>query len=186
MGIDTGKHNGSAVIFPPEQVESDMREPAMFKALRSSIGQRRPSPFATLPSFHGYTFFPMDIMHLLGHGIAHQLWNMMQGTYGKNNNPLYLSPATRNTISQQLIASSQTTPSSFSGSCGDIKNKSGYFRAVDWIHFARFLLPTVLLEYVSDPEAVKALYHLVNIFEIAFSRMTKPKDVKLLKKSAKG
>ncbi|KAJ8663707.1 hypothetical protein O0I10_000956 [Lichtheimia ornata] len=128
-----------------------MRESNMFKALRSSIGQRRPSPFATLPSFHGYTFFPMDIMHLLGHGIAHQLWNMMQGTYGKNNNPLYLSPATRNTISQQLIASSQTTPSSFSGSCGDIKNKSGYFRAVDWIHFARFLLPTVLLG--SDDQA---------------------------------
>ncbi|CDH61438.1 predicted protein [Lichtheimia corymbifera JMRC:FSU:9682] len=157
-----------------------MREPDTYKTLHPSIGQRDPSPFATLPSFHGYTFFPMDIMHLLGHGIAKQLWNMMQGTYGKNNNPLYLSPATRNTISQQFIASHQhqTTPSSFSGSCGYIKTKSEYFRAVDWIHFARFLLPTVVLEHVSDPEAVNALHHLVNIFEIAFSRMTKPKDVK--------
>ena len=186
LTLHIGEHNGSTVTFPPEDVASDIRLPDMYKSLHPSVGQRYASPFSMLPSFHGYTFFPMDIMHLLGHGIAHQVWNIMRGSYDKNSNPLYLSTVNRSIIGKQFIISKQTTPSSFSGSCGDIEQKAGFFRAVDWIHFARFFLPTIVLEYVSNPVARRALYHLSNIYAIAFSRRIIQKDVKLLKISVAG
>lgn len=43
-----------------------------------------------------------------------------------------------------------------------------------------------MLDFLVAPAAIRALHHLVNIYEIAFSRVVKREDVKLLKKSVAG
>lgn len=134
-----GEHNGQYVIFPSEEIASDMRPPNTYEFSNPSIGQRDPSPLQRFQVSMASHFFPIDIMHLLGHGIAKQVWKMIQGVYGKeSNNPLYLPPAARNAIGKQIVASNQTTPTSFAGSCGDKTRKLA--TVVQWIGSTLFVL----------------------------------------------
>ena len=140
-----------------------------FKRKNESIGQIDASPFANLCTFHGATFFPIDIMHLMK-GIGEQLWKMIKGVYGKDGCSLYLSNVEQKQIGSRIASSRHLTPSSFSGDCGDISFQSGFYRAVDWIHFMLYFVPTTVLEFYVDVETRKALTDISIIYQYAFSR----------------
>lgn len=184
-----GKHNGVSLIFPPETDNAPMRSKSSYQHSDHAKGQRYASPFADLSTFHGPTFFPPDIMHLLGHGIGHQLWKILRCVYNRNiaGNPLQLDAQARKKLAAQMIASRQTTPASFSGNSCDINQQASYFRAVDWIHFVRYIVPTVVLEFISDEDARRALLSLVQVYEVPFSRrIRKAHDIDLLQGSIAG
>ena len=140
-----------------------------FKQRNNEIGQSAASPFANLSTFHGATFFPIDIMHLMK-GVGEQLWNMIKGVYGKDDCPLYLLNVEQKQIGSRIASSRHLTPSSFSGDCGDVSLQTGFYRAVDWIHFVLYFVPTTILEFYDDRETRKALIDISIIYQYAFSR----------------
>ena len=151
-----------------------------FGQCNPETGQRYRSPFVDLPTFHGATYFPIDIMHNLGSNIGHQLWNIMRGIYGTETS-FYLNSGTRDQVAKQMIASHCMTPKSFAGVCGDINRQAGHFRSVDWIHFVRFLVPTIVLEHIHCSSAQTALLSLVAVYDLAFRRRVNKTDCKQLK-----
>lgn len=171
-----GVRHGRVTTFPPSSSSSyDYRRPNSYSIVAPEEGQNGPSPFCKLPSFHGASFFPIDFMHMLGLGISRQFWNLLSGDYDSANaehNPLRLSTSSLKEIGRYVAISRSHTPSEFAGHCGDIYTKSGFYRAVDWLHFMQYLVPAIVLEYINDDDARKAVLHLVNIYLIACARVT--------------
>ncbi|KAG2212136.1 hypothetical protein INT45_010986 [Circinella minor] len=174
----TGRHNRRR----PKPV---IRRAHTYRTVDKHLGQNKVCPFAELPTFYGATFFPIDIMHLLGPGIGKQLWSIIQGTYGTDNCPLYLPNATQELIGARIAASRNLTPSSFSGDCGDLSFQSGFYRAVDWIHFVLYIVPTIVLELYVDPATCKALIDLSTIYRYAFSREIDKDGISCLRNAVK-
>ena len=162
-----------------------IRVSTTYKEVDESVGQKQECPFTDLPTFHGATFFPIDIMHLLGPGIGKQLWSMIQGTYGTENCPLYLSNNNQELIGTRVASSRSLTPSSFSGDCGDISCQSGFYRAVDWIHFVLYIVPTTVLDFFTDSTTRKALIDISTIYRYAFSREMGNDEISCLRTAVK-
>ncbi|KAG2214179.1 hypothetical protein INT45_009563 [Circinella minor] len=150
-----------------------------------NVGQKYKCQFSELPTFHGATFFPIDIMHLLGLGIGKQLWSIIQGTYVAETCPLYLSNAEQELIGTRIASSRSLTPSSFSGDYGDISFQSGFYCAVDWIHFVLYIVPTIILEFFTDEKTRKALIDLSNIYRYGFSREIDHDEISCLRSAVK-
>ncbi|KAJ1909699.1 hypothetical protein H4219_006360, partial [Mycoemilia scoparia] len=53
-------------------------------------------------------------------------------------------------------------PTSFYGLEKKIDKQAGYLRAVDWVDFLLYIVPTIVAELIDDPDDVKALISLVN------------------------
>jgi hypothetical protein len=93
-------------------------------------------------------------MHLLS-GVGRRVWELLIGDYhltedGKMKGTPPLSKKQRKEVSQLIVDSKQSVPLTFSGECKDIDGNPGSFRSVDWIHFARYLLPTVVAEFLQN------------------------------------
>ncbi|KAG2208192.1 hypothetical protein INT45_010943, partial [Circinella minor] len=170
-----------------EQVrpKSTIRLSTMYQTENKDLGQKKACLFSHLPTFHGATFFPVDPMHLLGPGIRKQLWRIMCGEYGKEGNPLYLTKSQRELIGSRIAGSRSLIPSSFSGDCGDISFQSGFYRAVDWIHFVLYLVPTTILEFYNANDTKQALVNLATIYRYTLSREICSDDIQKLQTAVK-
>ncbi|KAG2221666.1 hypothetical protein INT45_002704 [Circinella minor] len=110
----------------PHKIESFKKQKTdEDKTKNKERGQSNPSIFAYLPTLHGATFFPNNLMHLLS-GVGKQLWRIIIGEYGKEGNPLYLPPRTCREFGE-LIADSHKLSVSFAGDCSDIYFHSGFY-----------------------------------------------------------
>ncbi|KAI8376571.1 uncharacterized protein BYT42DRAFT_498503 [Radiomyces spectabilis] len=177
----TIRGNGRDEAQADHQPKASIRLSQTFQISDQCLGQQKASPFVTLSSFHGATFFLVDPMHLLGPGIGKQLWRLILGDYGESANPFYLLPKNRQLIGARIAASRSLIPSSFAGDCGDVATQSGFYRAVDWIHFVRFFVPTIVLEFYTDPGVRKAIIDLSEIYCYALSRELSVNQIRSLK-----
>ncbi|KAG2224396.1 hypothetical protein INT45_002935 [Circinella minor] len=96
--------------------------------------------------------------------VGKQLWRIVIGEYGKEGNPLYLSPKTCREFGE-LVADSCKLSAVFPDDCGDICIHGGFYRSIDWIHFVSYLVSSLLLEYYTDKSTCDALMNLATAFK---------------------
>ncbi|KAI7873642.1 hypothetical protein K492DRAFT_111484, partial [Lichtheimia hyalospora FSU 10163] len=178
-----GKSFGRSMVFEPE--DPDERQPirgvGSYKKVDWEAGQRQVTLFADLPTFHGASFFPMDIMHMLGQGIAKQFWALISDDkYNgeENSNPLSLPVVQCKTIGVE-VANCRSLSKDFSRDCGNVYTRSGYYRAIDWLHFMMYLVPTIVARYF-DGETRNAILQLIHVYHIACKRELTEDDVMLM------
>ena len=116
--------------------------------------------FNNFELFNGPSFFGLDKMCLIGHGIAKALWRMFEGQYG-NTDFLRLSNVEWQTVANSMQRSQKSIPMAFYGIEKNIAIKSEYFQVVDWIDFLLYVMLTIVIEVVDDDADVKALVSLV-------------------------
>lgn len=163
---------------------SQLRSVESYKATDDAIGQKHPTPFASLKRFHGTFFFPVDLMHLLGANIGPQIRNIMMSKdfnhkFSNKSNPLELNGTAVREMDRLLYNSSYLVPTIFSGKIIDISTVSQK-RSVDWIHFLRFVVPTVLAEYF-DEDTKMALINLARVSNMLCQRSIRRSDIPALK-----
>ncbi|GAA5804238.1 hypothetical protein HPULCUR_009725 [Helicostylum pulchrum] len=123
-------------------------------------------------------------MHLLGANIGPQIRTLMltkdfnHKTSGEIN-PLELRSTTVKELDELLYNSSHLVPTTFSGKIIDISTISQK-RSVDWIHFLRFVVPTIMLDYF-DEETKTALIYLAKISNMICQRDINRSDIPSLK-----
>ncbi|KAF7729022.1 hypothetical protein EC973_005053 [Apophysomyces ossiformis] len=74
-------------------------------------------------------------------------------------------------------------PLSFHGKCLDITTHAGYYRAVDWIEFTQYVVPTIVMEHFNNGNAAKALYALVQLVNLTMARVITIKDIQHIKRN---
>jgi hypothetical protein len=94
---------------------------------------------------------------------------------GKNQ---YLQNGDISRINNLLRASCLLVPSTFSGVCESIDG--GYKRAVDWLHFLRFSLPTTIIGFFG-PETQKKIALISKICILACQREIRISDIEKMK-----
>ncbi|KAG2217346.1 hypothetical protein INT45_010278 [Circinella minor] len=149
------------IYFPTSDIAAQSRTPSSFRKgsevsitiiiLYRNRGLTKKQPLAKLKSFHGPYFFSIDEMHLLGNNIGHQVWNMICGKYGKKA-PIALKKKYRSAISKGMASACSTIPNTFEGTFINLETQAGYARAVDWIAFMRYILPTLVIEQIDKQQ----------------------------------
>jgi hypothetical protein len=133
------------------------------------------SPIAFISPFHGPSFFALDEMHLLGHGLSKHLVALFS-PFNKNNfvpskarksiYPFYVPDKTLVKAGQQMRLSRRTIPTDhFSGNWDDIIARPG--RAVDWLDFLLYIVPTLVIPRISDAPAGRIAKEKLNNLMIA-------------------
>ena len=76
------------------------------------MGIKKATAFAALETFHGYSFFPIDELHLWGSNVGKKLWQILSGDFTNvTTNTLLLPPRRRKAIGEAIAQSSATIPS---------------------------------------------------------------------------
>jgi hypothetical protein len=137
------------------------------------------SAVASLQTFSGPHFFGLDEMHLLGHGLAKVIFNLCQpiskniyanarDTYRHNTTPDYpFSLDDHNTkynitkIGKDMLSSKPDIPLSFFHGNWDNIEQHQSARAVDWMDFLLFVVPTHIIPSLHHPEAREKLKNLI-------------------------
>ncbi|OAD71018.1 hypothetical protein PHYBLDRAFT_148233 [Phycomyces blakesleeanus NRRL 1555(-)] len=140
---------------------------------------QEPNIFARLPTFTGSSFYGLDEMHLIGHGIGklvHKLIVLSNTTTSTNNyyprtadGSLLLKD--RYTFSLQkkdvlsagqcIELSRSKIPVSFQGSWDNLMLKTEGTRAIDYIDLLLYVVPTLLVPLFTKVATQKALLALV-------------------------
>ncbi|KAG2214170.1 hypothetical protein INT45_008584 [Circinella minor] len=117
-----------------------------FKGDENEFGISKATDFAQLKSFHGYSFFGLDELHLIGANVMKRIWQMVSGDFATDVNTNILLPKQAcSAIGSAITESSATIPSAiFEGSFRDVYKKAGLMRSVDWIVFLQAVVPTLV------------------------------------------
>ncbi|KAI9243657.1 hypothetical protein BDA99DRAFT_448935 [Phascolomyces articulosus] len=85
---------------------------------REEFGIDKTNDFAQLKSFHGYSFFGLDELHLIGANVTKKLWQMISRDFDTVvNTTIQLPNRACSAIGNAIVASSATLPSGvFEGS----------------------------------------------------------------------
>ncbi|KAI9247956.1 hypothetical protein BDA99DRAFT_591565 [Phascolomyces articulosus] len=139
-----------------------------FRGEVNEFGIDKANDFAQLKSFHGYSFFGLDKLHLIGTNVMKKLWQMISGDFDTVvNTTIQLPNRACSAIGNAIVTSSATLPSGiFKGSFRDVLRKAGLMRSVDWIVFLQLVIPTLVFEqlveeYTYSASQVNALMSLV-------------------------
>ncbi|KAG2209614.1 hypothetical protein INT45_013814, partial [Circinella minor] len=117
---------------------------------RPEFGIKKKTEFSELKPFHGYTFFGLDEMHLIGANYTSKIWSMISGEFPNVNSTFELDNTTCKAIGAAIAKSISNIPSSiFEGTFRDIFKKRGSMRSVDWIVFMQCVLPTLVFEQLA-------------------------------------
>ncbi|KAI8136648.1 hypothetical protein BJV82DRAFT_675807 [Fennellomyces sp. T-0311] len=129
------------------------------------------SRFTELKSFKGVSFYGLDIMHLVGQGLAKHFWILVStNKYGATNrNPFFIKPLARRHIGKAMAELKRSLPSSLTTCTTDISRKK-LKKSIDWIDFLRYMVPTILIEHIQNRHAKEATKALSNIFKMLFHR----------------
>ncbi|KAG1494880.1 hypothetical protein G6F46_007892 [Rhizopus delemar] len=146
-----------------------------------------PELLASLPTFYGVEFFGIDEMHLIGRGVGHLIFNILNtscngsyiiesgSTYSfRLKNPLRRTNGMTLVQRQMEVCASKVSPI-FEGSFHASFDR---YRAVDWQNFLCVIVPNIILPYVVEYEAKKALMCLINGCNLALRRTLKEEDVR--------
>lgn len=132
-------------------------------------------------------------MHLIAN-IGKQLIRIFEGDYdiridGRRSNvkcnPLRLTPSQLAYLDKGIKASHPLIPSTYSGSIRSISDHS-FYRAVDWIHLVRFIIPTIFVDHFQDPSCNAALSNVSQACNIMCKPQIGPDDIEVLKECIDG
>lgn len=119
-------------------------------------------------------------MHFLGHGIARQLFNLLNGDYtdstGKGPFKFRLKNITLKDVGQLMEQSRQNLPEGFRGCWKDMFSSVRY-RAVDWLDFLIYVVPTLVLDNLVDDQARAAVKALVTACTLTLQWCITEEDV---------
>ncbi|CAO3618584.1 unnamed protein product [Mucor hiemalis] len=161
------------------QTTAQERTMDSFENGNAALGITGESAFRTLPSFCGTFFHPLEEMHMLGHGIGKLIYRLLVKT-NQGNEHLYFHndksakhyPFTID--KKQLLAAGKSIdasrahiPVSFQGSWDNIINKLDGVRAVDYLDFLLFVVPTLLVPLLQKNKTRTAVMNLVQGCSIA-------------------
>lgn len=145
------------------------------------------SLITSLRTFTGAPFFLLDEMHLIGGGIAKQIYRMInpsarQSFMGSSGYALYCfrlipeysAASCMTKIRDQIIRCADKVPKTFEGS---LKAAYGHYRAVNWQLFLLVVIPNVVLPNFVEEGAKAALMNLVNGCNLALNRELKESQI---------
>lgn len=129
-------------------------------------------------TFSGSSFFGLDELHLIARGIGKHIYELITVDldiknnthyfYTKSDNtkssegyPFYIPKANLRKIGETIAKSRQYIPTSFQGSFDNLIAKTDGTRAVDWLDFLLYIVPTLVVPYLSNRVVQKALLALV-------------------------
>ena len=145
--IKAVRTEGRNVFYPSNSIA--YRTKASFTMTDVDSGQKLPTPFAGLKRFHGAFFFPVDLMHLFGCNVGPQIARLITtddfSIDKRYQHPLRFTSKDIQNINSLLRLSCPLVPTTFSGVIENVE--SVYNRAVDWIHFLRYTLPTTVASF---------------------------------------
>lgn len=132
-----------------------------------------------MTTFSGSTFFGLDELHLIARGIGKQVYDLvtvanlpssqMSLFYYTNPNhtkntesyPFFISKRDLKAIGECISQSRKYVPTSFQGSFDNVIAKTDGTRAVDWLDFLLYIVPTIIVPYLPNSSVKKALLSLV-------------------------
>ena len=143
-----------------------------------------PVIFARLPTYSGPSFFGLDEMHLLGQGMGRLIHNLIITTcmttghtkymHKKDDDTFNMSGYSFAVVKKDLLevgkcieASRSKIPVSFQGSWDNLIVKTDGARAVDFLDFLLFVIPTLIVPLFRNTSARRALLSLVKGCAIA-------------------
>ncbi|KAG2216889.1 hypothetical protein INT45_010585, partial [Circinella minor] len=198
--VGTGGDNGGMFFLPTAETPA-IREKSSFIASDLEHQLKVKTPLAKLKAFQGPLFFLIDEIHLLGHNIGHQIWNAIRGKkYGKKN-PFALQRKYHKIIGQKMAMLKSKVPITFEDQkvklCTkftvDLHQQPGYARAVDWIVFILYIVPTYIVEHLDKQQqkcrahkkknprvleqAKLALVALSKVYELVLQYEIEPQDI---------
>ena len=144
----------------------------------------KPNIFARLPTFNGSSFYGLDEMHLIGLGIGKLIHALIvlsntetdttkyysknaDGSFQKDQFPFSLPKRDVLLAGKCIEASRSKIPVSFQGSWDNLIQKTAGARAIDYIDFLLYVVPTLLVPLLPMAPARKALLSLVKGCSIA-------------------
>ncbi|KAG0177303.1 hypothetical protein DFQ28_004336, partial [Apophysomyces sp. BC1034] len=151
-------------------------------------GIKAPVPFGTLASFTGVPFFGLDEMHLLGHGLGRMLWSFLvneKEKFGSQSDdyPFSLKKGiTLRNIGETVEKARQTIPTSFQGKWSNTATNTGHYRAVDWLDFLLYAVPTIVAENLVHDDTRTAIRNLVIACQISLQWECTDKEIKIIER----
>lgn len=138
----------------------------------------KPSIFSPLLSFSGATFFALDEMHTLSHGIGKHLYQLLtvdlypnknthffytqqDKSISKNNYPFFIKRSDLKEIGLSITKSRKNIPTTFEGSFDNMIGNTEGVRAVDWQDFLLYIIPTLIVPLIESRSCRKAILALV-------------------------
>lgn len=126
-------------------------------------------------------------MHLVAN-IGKQLVRIFEGYYdvkvegrrsNSKHNPFKLAPSEFTCVDQSIQTSHRFIPSTYSGSIKSIGDHA-FYRAVDWIHFMRFIIPTIFFDDYTDTSCQAALSNISQACNIMCQPQVDSEDIETL------
>ena len=129
-----------------------------------------------LPSFTGASFFGLDELHLIARGIGRHFWELINvantkntisfytkpnGTQSADVYPFFISKPNLKRIGECITQARKTIPVSFQGSFYNVLEKTEGTRAVDWLDFLLYIVPTLVVPYLPTVGSKKATLSLI-------------------------
>ncbi|KAG2233247.1 hypothetical protein INT48_001696 [Thamnidium elegans] len=105
-----------------------MRNKEDFVTGNAAHGIKKPTPFSLLDSFTGVCFFGLDELHLWDQNIVKQIWSVLGG--------------------KLLEAQSLGNKYAQDGKFINMATSAGYGRAIDYIDFLMYVVPSLLVEAI--------------------------------------
>ncbi|CEJ01136.1 hypothetical protein RMCBS344292_15172 [Rhizopus microsporus] len=171
---------GRNVFYPSNSIAHRTKD--SFKMTDLDSGQKLPTPFTSLKRFHGAFFFPIDLMHLFGCNVGPQIARLITtddfSIDKRYQHPLRLINKDIQNINSLLRLSCTLVPTTFSGVMKNVE--SGYNRAVDWIHFLKYILSTTVASFF-DKATRQKIMCISKICNLACQRDITRKDVDVLR-----
>jgi hypothetical protein len=161
------------MYFP--NVAAPLRTLNEYKHGDPNRGIRELSLFSTLSTYTGSVFFGLDEMHMVGRGIGKLVYDMLTVDITKTKKFFYKYPngdfevdaysfyVPKSILLQVGTAIEETRefiPLSFDGSFQDVIRKTRGTRAVDWLDFLLFIVPTLIVPNLSSRRAKQAMLRL--------------------------
>ncbi|OAD74819.1 hypothetical protein PHYBLDRAFT_61130 [Phycomyces blakesleeanus NRRL 1555(-)] len=140
-----------------------------------------PSIYIQLSTFSGSSFFALDELHLITRGIGKLVYDLITVTLTKETKfyythpdntlntteyPFHIPRADLVTIGNCITSSRKYIPTSFQGSFDNVFAKIDGIRAVDWLDFLLYLVPTLVVPYLSNRAVKTALLSLTLTSEL--------------------
>lgn len=125
-----------------------------------------------LPSFSGSSFYGLDEMHLLGQGIGRFIYDIIvkvnktndtsyyakkQNIFNKDGYTFKVPKAQLDLVGACITSSRASIPVSFQGSWDNLIEKTDGARAIDFLDFLLYVVPTLLVPLFPRTAVRKAL-----------------------------
>ncbi|OAD70093.1 hypothetical protein PHYBLDRAFT_148655 [Phycomyces blakesleeanus NRRL 1555(-)] len=176
-----GESIAKTMCFLESKGPAPMRDVgSICRAEGSRPGGGRYNAFAELPTLTCSAFFGQDEMHLLDHGTGHQLYQALGGKFcpgtaglGRKSHGMHLQERLQrleypfaldvslDDIKKAVSTSRADILTAFASTWRSMKESNGKRKAIDWMDFLLFIVPTVVIDHLYFADAKQTVRDLV-------------------------